>query len=241
MKIPVKIFIGLDEPYPEPYEVTKQSILKNAGGRYDLEIIPINYNTVKDYKRSDKGNAEKETTQFTYARFWTPYESNFEGISIFVDGDFLFMDDIDELIDLYDDKYAVMCCKHDYTPNCGPPKADGKIQTNYPRKCWSSLIIFNNSHPKNKTLEPWVLNDLTPAYLHRFMWLADRDIGEIPLEWNWLVGWYKETDDFKPKAYHFTEGGPWNESISRRYRPGLKYIPKEHKRWIDFNDSIQQK
>lgn len=239
MKLPVKIFIGYDEPYPEAYEVTKQSILKLAGGKYDLEIIPINYNTVKDYRRSDKGDVTKESTQFTYARFWTPYESNFEGFSIFVDGDFLFLDNIDELIDLYDEKYAVMCCKHDYTPT-EHSKMDGKIQTNYPRKCWSSLIIFNNSHPKNKTLEPWVLNDLSPAYLHRFMWLADRDIGEIPVEWNWLVGWYKEKSNFRPKAYHFTEGGPWNKSSSAvQYRP--QFLPKEFKRWIEFYDSIQQK
>ncbi len=71
------------------------------------------------------------------------------------------------------------------------------------------LSILYEYHKKNKALEPWMLNTLTGAYLHRFMWLADRDIGSLPLEWNWLVNWYEEEQDFKPKALHFTEGGPW--------------------------------
>ena len=37
----------------------------------------------------------------------------------------------------------------------------------------------------------------------------DQEIGKISLEWNWLVGWYKEPDDGKPKGIHYTEGGPW--------------------------------
>ena len=200
----VNVFIGLDEPHKIAYDVCKQSIL-TGNKKYKLNIRPINYNTAKGYKRKKNKN---ESTQFSFARFWVPYESNFEGISIFLDSDFLFLKSIDDLIDLYDPKKAVMCCKHDYTPTSAL-KMDGKIQTTYPRKNWSSLIIFNNSHKKNKTLEPWLLNSLTGAYLHRFMWLADRDMGSLPLEWNWLVNWYKEEPGFAPKALHFTEGGPW--------------------------------
>ena len=206
MSTQVNVFIGLDEPHKISYDTCKYSIL-SKNKKYKLNIKPINYNTVTDYK---KKKSKDESTQFSFARFWTPYESNFKGISIFVDGDFLFLDSIDSLIDLYDPKKAVMVCKHDYIPT-NTIKMDGKKQTIYPRKNWSSLIIFNNEHPKNKTLEPWLLNDLTGAYLHRFMWLADRDIGSLPLEWNWLVGYYEELKEFKPKALHFTEGGPWLE------------------------------
>ena len=202
----IKIFIGLDIKHQIAFDVCKQSIL-NFNSKHELDIQPINYKTVTDYKRPRN---KLESTDFSFARFWTPFESNFEGMSIFMDSDFLFLESIDNLIDLYNNKKAVMCCKHDYTPK-SDIKMDGKIQTIYPRKNWSSLIMFNNEHKKNKTLEPWMLNTLTGSYLHRFNWLADRDIGSLPLEWNWLVGYYKPEPGFNPKALHFTDGGPWLE------------------------------
>ena len=42
---------------------------------------------------------------------------------------------------------------------------------------------------------------------HRFSWLKDDEIGDLPCDWNWLVGWYKKEDI--PRAIHYTEGGPW--------------------------------
>ena len=206
MKQRVKIFIGLDIRHKIAYDVCKKSIL-NFDSKYELDIQPINYKTVSDYNR--KRN-KLESTDFSFARFWTPFESNFKGLSIFLDSDFLFLKPIDDLIDLYDEKYAVMCCKHDYNPK-NKIKMDGKTQTIYPRKNWSSLILFNCSHKKNRALEPWLLNTLTGSYLHRFSWLTDREIGSLPLEWNWLVNWYNEEPGFYPKALHFTEGGPWLE------------------------------
>ena len=41
------------------------------------------------------------------------------------------------------------------------------------------------------------------------MWLEDSEIGELPHHWNYLTDWYKEPEDGKPKALHYTEGGPW--------------------------------
>jgi hypothetical protein len=205
MKECINIFIGYDDAHPDAYNVCRDSILRD-NKRYDLEIRPINYNTVSDYCRvKDK----TESTQFSFARFWTPWESSLEGVSIFVDSDFVFLESIDNLIDLYDDRYAVMCCKHaDYTPK-GTVKMDGKLQSQYPRKNWSSLIIFNNSHSANDALRPVLLNTCTGAYLHRFEWLKDSEIGALPVEWNWLVDYYTETADSKPKALHYTDGGPW--------------------------------
>ncbi len=86
---------------------------------------------------------------------------------------------------------------------------DGQLQVNYPRKNWSSLILWNCNHPSNKNLNVETVNKLSPQELHRFTWLKDDEIGELPLEWNWLVGWYKEGN---PKALHYTEGGPWFEN-----------------------------
>ena len=85
----------------------------------------------------------------------------------------------------------------------------GSSQLLYPRKNWSSLVLWNCSHPSNKIVNPELVNTQTGKYLHRFGWLKDEEIGKINLEWNWLVGWYKEPDDGKPKGIHFTEGGPW--------------------------------
>ena len=101
-----------------------------------------------------------------------------------------------------------MCVQHDYNPDDQKKKL-GSSQLLYPRKNWSSLVLWNCSHPSNKIVNPELVNTQTGKYLHRFGWLKDEEIGKINLEWNWLVGWYKEPDDGKPKGIHFTEGGPW--------------------------------
>ena len=45
--------------------------------------------------------------------------------------------------------------------------------------------------------------------LHRFRWIEDEAIGELPLEWNWLVGEYSYRPD--AKVVHYTLGGPYFE------------------------------
>jgi len=114
------------------------------------------------------------------------------------------------LFDQADDKYAVMCVKHDYAPKEGI-KMDGQTQTVYPRKNWSSVMLFNCGHPANATLDMDLVNEpeINGAYLHRFSWLTDEEIGDLSYEWNFLVGHYK---DGSPKALHYTEGGPWFEN-----------------------------
>ena len=132
---------------------------------------------------------------------------------MFCDCDVVFLEDPAKLFQQVDDKYAIMCAKHDYTPKEGT-KMDGQTQTVYPRKNWSSVMLFNCGHPSNKALTTELVNDpeTTGKYLHRYSWLKDEEIGEISHEWNWLVGWYKEPTDGKPKLLHYTEGGPWFEN-----------------------------
>ena len=86
---------------------------------------------------------------------------------------------------------------------------DGKRQSQYPRKNWSSVILWNCEHPKNQQITPELVNSAEPLFLHRFKWLDDDDIGELPIDWNWLVGWNTEGDGHTPKLLHFTEGGPY--------------------------------
>jgi len=132
------------------------------------------------------------------------------GWALFIDSDFLFLTDIKELFDQVNDQYAVMCVHHDYTPKEGE-KMDGQKQLNYPRKNWSSAVLWNCGHPDNKVVDKELVNDPTidGKYMHRFSWLTDDKIGKISHEWNWLVGWYKPVRDGQPKAIHYTEGGPW--------------------------------
>ena len=88
---------------------------------------------------------------------------------------------------------------------------DGAAQTVYPRKNWSSLILFNCGHPSNRTLTSDVVNSKEGAYLHRFQWLDDSEIGALEESWNWLEGWTKHVSNLEPKAIHYTRGGPWFE------------------------------
>ena len=103
-----------------------------------------------------------------------------------------------------------MCVQHDYTPKPGI-KMDGQKQTLYPRKNWSSMVLYNCGHPSNEKLSVDLVNNpnYDGAYFHRFAWLKDEEVGSLDPEWNWLVGWYNEPEDGKPKAIHYTEGGPW--------------------------------
>ena len=148
------------------------------------------------------------STQFTYSRFLVPALMNYEGWAIFCDCDFIFLDDIAKITENLDETKAVYCVKHDYTPK-EKHKMDGQKQTIYPRKNWSSFILFNCSHPKNKTLSIELVNKETGAYLHQFKWLEDNEIGSLDERWNWLEGWTSNHNQSSPFAVHYTRGGPW--------------------------------
>jgi lipopolysaccharide biosynthesis glycosyltransferase len=149
-----------------------------------------------------------ESTEFSMTRFLTPYLSGYEGISIFMDCDFLCRADIADLLiyPLAHPSKAVHVCQHDYTPST-KLKFLYQPQTMYPRKNWSSLMVFNNA--ECRMLTPDYVNMATGLELHRFNWLKDEQIGALPLEFNWLVSEYSPTE--KAKMLHFTNGGPWFE------------------------------
>ncbi|KAK6153679.1 hypothetical protein DH2020_013318 [Rehmannia glutinosa] len=208
---PFKIFIGYDPREDLAYEVCRYSLLKKSS--IPIEIIPIKQCELRQKGVYWRERGKLESTEFSFSRFLTPYLANYEGWAMFVDCDFLYLNDIKELVDLIDDKYAVMCVHHDYTPK-ETTKMDGAVQTVYPRKNWSSMVLYNCGHPKNKLLTPEVVNKESGAFLHRFQWLEDNEIGEIPFVWNFLVGHNKVVEGDKstfPKSIHYTLGGPWFE------------------------------
>jgi len=139
-------------------------------------------------------------------RFLVPALSEYRGWSVFMDCDMLCRADIAELareIERQPDK-AVLVCKHDYVPKTERKFLD-QVQTRYARKNWSSLMLFNNA--RCRALTPEYVNSASGLELHRFAWTEDRAIGELPLEWNWLVTEYR----YNPaaKIVHYTLGGPY--------------------------------
>ncbi|KAJ9185642.1 hypothetical protein P3X46_005246 [Hevea brasiliensis] len=206
---PFKILVGYDPREDIAYEVCRHSIMKRSS--IPVDINPIIQSELRKKNLYWRERGQFESTEFSFSRFLTPYLANYEGWAMFVDCDFLYLADIRELSNLIDDKYAIMCVQHDYTPK-ETTKMDGAVQTVYPRKNWSSMVLYNCGHPKNKVLTPEVVNTQTGAFLHRFQWLEDEEIGSIPFVWNFLEGHNRvlegDTTTF-PKAIHYTRGGPW--------------------------------
>jgi lipopolysaccharide biosynthesis glycosyltransferase len=153
----------------------------------------------------DRERDPKQSTDFAFSRFLTPYLSGYQGWSIFMDCDMIALEDFAKLMELRDDRYAVMCVKHDHKPR-EETKFLGAVQTKYEKKNWSSVMLFNNA--KCKALTPEFVNTATGLELHQFKWLGnDGLIGELPHRWNHLVGY----DDYDPDAaiVHYTLGGPY--------------------------------
>lgn len=202
----LRVFIGWDSREPIAYDVAKASLLENAS--IDVDVVPIKLQELVDQGVYTREVDPLASTEFTYSRFFTPWLADFTGWAIFCDCDFIFFGDVARLQALQDPKYAVMCVQHDYTPT-SQTKMDGQVQTVYPRKNWSSMMMFNCDHPSTKKLTPEVANTESGAFLHRMQWAADDEIGAVPTEWNWLEGWNEKPESGFPSVVHYTRGGPW--------------------------------
>ena len=201
----MKVFVGYDIREDIAFQVCEYSIHKHQPV---AQVIALKQAELRESGVYTRAVDPLSSTEFTFTRFLVPYLADYKGWALFVDCDFVFTADVAELFAKADDRYAVMVVKHDYTPKEGL-KMDGCKQLPYPRKNWSSAILWNCAHPANKQMTPDTMNTQTGQYLHRFQWLDDTEIGELDPEWNWLAGWYHEPRDGAPKAIHYTEGGPW--------------------------------
>ena len=203
---PFRVFIGWDRREPIAYDVASFSLKRHA--TIPVEITPIKLDELRTrglYRRSEDPLA---STEFTYSRFLTPFLAGFKGWALFCDCDFLWLGDVAGLSGFMNSDKALYCVQHDYRPT-ETTKMDGQVQTVYPRKNWSSLMLFNCEHPAVKALTPDVVNLETGAYLHRMQWARDEDIGALPITWNWLEGWNEKPAKGTPNVVHFTRGGPW--------------------------------
>ena len=204
----MKVFVGYDPREDIAYQVCKHSIISKQSTAI---VKPLVQKELRDKGWYTRPIDKLASTEFTFTRFLVPELCNFEGWALFIDCDMILTTDIAELFAQADDQYAVMCVQHDYKPKEGT-KMDGQTQTVYPRKNWSSAMLINCGHPSNQQLDMDLVNspEINGAYLHRFSWLKDEEIGELDHTWNYLVGVYDDIE--KPKLIHYTEGGPWFEN-----------------------------
>jgi lipopolysaccharide biosynthesis glycosyltransferase len=195
----INIFIGYDHREAIAYHVCANSIIRQSSK--PVSFTPLALQNLQNYeeKHTDGSN------QFIYSRFLVPHLMGYKGWAIFMDGDMILRDDITNLWNLRDESKAVMVVKHDYQTRM-TEKYLGSKNENYPRKNWSSVILWNCEHPANQVVTPEFVQNATGAQVHRFSWLADNLIGELPKEWNWLDMEYEYNPE--AKLVHYTLGTP---------------------------------
>lgn len=208
-------YIGFDYRYPQAYAVTVRSLLEHSSFKFPIYPILLPHMQamgmydrpmrVKNKQLYDDISEHQMATEFAISRFFIPLMAKRKGWSLFCDSDFLFREDISKLLKHAQEKYAVMCVKHQYEPD-EKTKMQGQVQSKYNRKNWSSLMLINNKHPRHSHLNLSYLNSRPGRDLHAFDWLNDGDIGSLPDEWNWLEG--HSSNDIEPAAVHFTRGTP---------------------------------
>lgn len=195
----IRIFVGYDPREAVAYHTFCQSILEKAS--QPVAFTPLALNALTGYRETHTDGSNT----FIYSRFLTPFLCGFDGWALFADGDMVCKTDIAELWALRDASKAVQVVQHDYQTKAHR-KYLGNKNENYPRKNWSSVILWNCDHPRHRVLTPEFVAGQTGAFLHRFQWLADSDIGALPAEWNWLTTEYE--DNPQAKLLHYTLGTP---------------------------------
>lgn len=215
----VRLYVGYDPREAVAYHVFCQSVIEHAS-------VPVSFHPLHRGMLQNFDGQRDGTNAFIFSRYLIPSLCGFEGWAIFADGDMLCRADIAELWALRDERYAAQVVKHDYLTKhprkyLGTPlEADNVV---YPRKNWSSVVLWNCAHPSNRILTREYVEEAGGSVLHRFQWLRDEEVGALPLEWNWLV---REYEPKPAKLEHFTLGIPsfpvyagdsteWHETLRR--------------------------
>ncbi len=208
------IFVGYDSRQADAFAIARRSIRKfgcniSIGALCQQELRGAGL-----YSRSEELRGSQlwcnvsdapMATEFSNSRFLTPFIAG-SGLALFIDCDMLARTNLSALFACADTDKAVMCVQHpDYEPG-EAIKMDGRQQTRYKRKNWSSVMLFNTRHPANQRVTLEMVNTLPGRDLHRFCWLQDDEIGALPPEWNWLEG--ISDPSIEPAMVHFTRGLP---------------------------------
>jgi len=203
----IKVFIGFDQVESVAWHTMAHSIFTRSSR--PVALIPVNLTNLKKIYTRERD--PKQSNEFSFTRFLVPYLNDYDGFAIFFDCDMMLRTDINEIFDAVtkDPGRAVYVVKHDYEPK-NEIKFLNTVQYKYPRKNWSSVILWNCGHPSNKSVTPEFINSASAMELHRFLWLKDDEIGELDVRWNWLVGEYTSPPN-DVKNVHWTVGGPYFE------------------------------
>jgi len=196
---PIPVFVGYDPREAIAYHVCANSIIRNASA--PVAIIPVALNLFTDYKETHGDNSN----HFVYTRFLVPYLMDFKGRAIFIDGDMVVRGDIIELYESLQTAHDVAVVKHDYKTRM-PVKYMGAPNEDYPRKNWSSVIVWDCQSYPNRRLTPDFVQKQPGSFLHRFSWIDDDRIQALPKEWNWLPDELGENTE--AKLLHYTLGTP---------------------------------
>lgn len=202
----LNVYVGYDSREDIAYRVCRDSILNHAS--LPVRVIPIKQDKMRWLGLYKRGVDPRASTEFSLTRFLVPRLNEYKGLAVFVDCDFLFRKDIYQVMEYATEDMSVACVKHNYLPT-EATKMDGAVQYLYPRKNWSSFMLFNCEHPETQRLTPDMVNDASAAFLHQMQWTNDESIGSLPISFNYLEGWYKKSDCPDPIAVHYTRGGPW--------------------------------
>lgn len=121
-------------------------------------------------------------TPFTFSRFLVPYLCGYEGRALFLDADIMARADVSELFEIAQGSPSVWVSKNRL-----------KFE-------WASVMLFNNER----------CAVLTPDYVQKtenpLMLSWAEEVGDLPPEWNHLVGYDAPNPD--AKMVHFTQGVP---------------------------------
>jgi hypothetical protein len=201
----IKVFIGYDHIESVAWHTMAASIYRHSSR--PVAIVPVNLANLKGI--FNRTRDAKQSNEFSFSRFLVPYLCNYEGQGIFFDCDQMLRTDIAEIFPVMEEQpgKAVYVVKHTYEPR-DDVKYLNTVQYKYPRKNWSSVVLWNCDHEKNRIVTPQFVNTAEPLALHRFTWLDDDEIGELNVRWNWLVGEY-DNPPKDVKNVHWTVGGPY--------------------------------
>ena len=206
----IPIFIGYDERERAAANVLIDSLYQTA--TVPISVTPLVTTQLRNLGIYTRKKDPKQSTAFSFTRFLVPYLCNYSGWAIFMDCDMLCRKSISELWDQRDESYAVMCVKHNHLPT-EQRKFLNEIQSSYPKKNWSSLMLLNCEKCIKLTNE--YVNSASGLDLHRFNWLeGDNLIGDIIGDWNHLIGVYQKSSiDYESPLIHWTLGGPWFKEL----------------------------
>jgi hypothetical protein len=249
----LNIWVGYDEREAEAYDVCRWSLARRSSLPVTVRKLELDdlvkqelywrgWTRDEQGRRIDNIDGKPFSTDFTFSRFLVPAlakQQHLRGLAVFVDADFLWLRDIQDLLWQIDPDAAVSVVKHQFAP-MNTLKMDGQAQQNYEKKLWSSLMVFNLDHGALGALTPEYVNSASGSELHQFKWLPDELIGSIDEMWNWVPGHSRQPSlvertcsGRRLSALHYTNGLPLFDGYENCEYAGEWLEERAH--WKAFN------